>query len=117
MKRTATLALVLLMFAAPLHAQRWQPPGRGQPGLPSLAGVWYPNGNPDRPCQIVQPRPDGRALFINDQGSQAWAFVAPDHVWIPDWTDGVQQGLYGRIQGDRIIWPNGTYWSRNAFIR
>ena len=35
-----------------------------------------------------------------------------DQVWIPDWSDGVHQGLRGTIAGDRIIWPYGSYWSR-----
>jgi hypothetical protein len=71
------------------------------------------NGNEDAPTQIVQPRRDGRALFINENGSRAWGTVRGDRVWIPDWTDGRgSDGLEGRIRGDRIVWPDGSYWSR-----
>lgn len=81
--------------------------------VPDLDGYWYLTGDPAKPAQIIQRRLDGRALFINEQGSQAWGSVQGDTVYIPDWTDGFRQGLVGTIRGDRIIWPDGNFWSRN----
>jgi hypothetical protein len=88
-----------------------QPP-YGPPPMRAIDGTWYMNGNPDQPCEI-QPRPDGSALFINEHGSQAWGSLRGNRVFIPDWSDGNgSQGLRGTIRGNRIVWPNGTYWSR-----
>lgn len=80
--------------------------------VPNISGVWYMHGDPDLRCEIVQKRLDGRALFINEHGSSAWGTVQGHLVSIPDWTDGRTEGLVGRIRGDRIIWPNGTFWER-----
>jgi hypothetical protein len=93
-------------------AQRWGEQ-RDHDWVPDLNGIWYMNGNGSAPCQIIQERLDGRALFVNEHGSQAWGAVHGDHVWIPEWTDGQgSPGLRGRIFGNRIVWPNGTFWSR-----
>jgi hypothetical protein len=80
--------------------------------IPNVSGTWYMNGNPNAPCEIVQRRPGDRAEFINENGSRAWGTVTRNSVWIPDWSDGWRQGLAGTIRDDRIVWPNGTYWSR-----
>jgi hypothetical protein len=81
--------------------------------VPNISGTWFANGDPNRVCQVVQFRLDGRADFINDNGSRACATVRDNRVWIPEWTDGSgSRGLWGTIQGDRIVWPNGTYWCR-----
>jgi hypothetical protein len=109
MRRIAAITLLLVAFAAPALVRGERDNGR----IPDLAGIWYMNGHEDAPCEIVQRRPDGRALFINERGSEAWGTVRGDRVFIPDWTDGEgSQGLRGRIRGDRIIWPNGSYWCR-----
>ena len=80
--------------------------------VPNINGVWYMNGDPYLPCEIVQRQRDGRVLFTNEHGSAAWGTVTGNRVWIPDWSDGKRRGLAGRIRGDRIIWPNGTFWAR-----
>jgi hypothetical protein len=106
-------SLLLLVFAAPALAQRGDDDGP-RDRVPNLNGTWYLNGNEDLPCNIVQ-RPDGRALFINEHGSRARAEMHSDRVWIPDWSPGDgSQGLEGRVRGDRIIWPDGSFWSRWA---
>jgi len=127
---TALTAGSLLACAATAQAQPWGPPPPtpwgpppAQPGpwgddefrerVPNLNGVWYNNGNPSVPCRIVQREPDGRALFINENGSQAWGTIRGDRVWIPEWNNGPgREGLRGRYRGDRIIWPDGNFWSR-----
>ena len=117
MRRAISTTLVVcsfLAFAGPSQAQGWFEDWR-QP-VPNISGTWYTNGNPDAPCQIIQPAMDGRALFINEHGSRARGFVRGDRVWIPAWSDSYgDRGLRGRIQGDRIVWPDESCWSREAF--
>ena len=73
------------------------------------------NGDPNQPCQIFQRAPGDRALFINENGSRAWGNLSAGRVYIPDWSDGRGSfGLIGTLAGDRIIWPNGTFWSRGG---
>jgi hypothetical protein len=107
------VALLLVALAGSAQAQR-EPPGDWGPRerIPNLNGTWYMNGNPDQPTRIIQREPDGRALFINEKGSRARGTVSPDRVFIPDWSDGYSDGLVGRIRRDRIVWPDGNYWSR-----
>ena len=106
------LGLVLLLLAADTARAQRRPLPSWPRSAPNISGVWYMNGDPSLPCEIRQ-RGDGReAVFINENGSSARGDVRADHVWIPEWTDGKSEGLLGRIRGTRIVWPNGTYWSR-----
>ncbi len=111
---TAASAL-LMACAAPARAQWWGDVSGGY-AVPAIGGVWYLNGNRDAPCRIIQAAPDGRALFINEHGSRARGEVRGDQVWIPEWSSGNPwvEGLSGRIRGDRIVWPDGSYWSRRG---
>jgi hypothetical protein len=94
------------------HDDGWQNPRR-MSRLGDLNGTWYMSGNEDQPCRIIQSRRSSRVLFINEQGSRARGTVQGDRVFIPDWTDGNgSTGLWGTIRGQRIVWPNGSYWSR-----
>ena len=83
----------------------------------NLNGIWYRNGQPNDPTRVIQYGPT-RALFINEHGTQAWGSIEGDRVWIPSWTWGegwnTHQGLVGTVTPDRIIWPDGSFWSRNA---
>jgi hypothetical protein len=69
------------------------------------------NDDPRMPCEIRQ---DGnQALFINEFGSRARGTVRGPYVLIPDWSDGRgSDGLIGRVRGNRIVWPNGSFWAR-----
>ena len=112
MRRMLAILPTLLLLAVPVAAQRLDD-GRRDRG-PDLSGTWYLNGDGDRPCYIEQRR-DGRVLFTNEKGSAAWGEMSSGRVWIPDWSPGEgEQGLEGRIRGDRIIWPDGHFWSRWA---
>ncbi len=119
MRKMILLVLLILAFAAPgpVAAQRgWDRPGlRRLPvvEVPNLSGTWYMHGDPNLPTEIVQRRLDGRALFINEHGDEAGAEIQGDRVWIPEWNDGPRRGLVGYIRGNKIVWPNGTYWSRS----
>jgi hypothetical protein len=104
-------ALLLLALAVPASAQLWRDYGPPPSPVPNINGTWYLKGDPNAPCYVEQRR-DGRALFTNENGSQAWGTIEGNRVWIPDWSDGYSQGLSGRIRGDRIIWPGGSFWSR-----
>jgi len=84
--------------------------------VPNLNGTWFLSGDPGRPARIIQWRLDGRAVFINEKGSQAWGTIQGDTVWIPDWSDGFRPGLMGTLRGDRIIWPDGNFWSRTPAV-
>ena len=114
MKRILIGVPLLLLFAAPFPALAQ--PGFGDPRgdrIPDLNGTWYMNGNEDLPCSIRE-RPDGRALFTNEKGSTARGEARGYRVYIPDWSPGDDiQGLEGRVRGDQIIWPNGSFWSRD----
>jgi hypothetical protein len=118
MKRIIPIALLALAFAVPgfAQAQRYWPwgdrPPRERRLVPRIGGTWYMNGDDDAPCQIIQRGSGRHALFINENGSRARGTVRGGRVFIPDWSDGESQGLVGRIRGNRIIWPNGTFWSR-----
>jgi hypothetical protein len=70
------------------------------------------SGDPNKPAEIQQ-RANGYALFINEHGSQAWGSIDRGTVWIPEWSSEGSQGLFGVVRGDRIVWPNGSFWSRN----
>jgi hypothetical protein len=119
-----SLALVVPAQAQPPGGSGWgQPPsgygGQGYPppppsnyggqGVPNISGVWYNNSNGGR-CQVIQQGPSGQALFINEQGNQAWGSIRGDTVFIPAWNNG--QGQQGWIRGNRIVWPDGNFWAR-----
>ncbi|HEV3262349.1 MAG TPA: hypothetical protein VG013_36190 [Gemmataceae bacterium] len=113
MRRTIPIIVLLLAFVVPAWAAAQGDRGERRGRVPDLDGTWYMNGDEDLPCQIIQRRLDGRAEFINEHGDRAAGTVRGDHVYIPDWTDGRgSRGLRGTIRRDRIIWPDGSYWSR-----
>lgn len=133
MKSLLTAALTSAVLALPTtaSAQFWQnnvAPPRAQvypyanpysnapsyvaPNAPvRLNGRWYMNGEPDKRTAILQYGPN-RALFINEHGSQAWGTIAGNRVWIPTWSSSVGPGLVGTVWGGRIVWPDGSFWSR-----
>lgn len=107
----------LLAIAIPFGVLATTDPAPAQPlpPAPHISGVWYMHCDPNLPCEIIQHGSGHRATFVNEHGSSAWGSVRGDQVWIPAWSDGRSQGLVGVIRGDRIIWPNGTFWSRRPF--
>ena len=112
---TAAFA-ALLAWGAPAHAQWGDDDDWNAAPVPNIGGVWFLNGDRNAPCRVIQPRPDGRALFVNEHGSRARGEIRGGGVWIPEWSSGnpYDDGLSGRIRGDRIVWPDGSYWSRRG---
>jgi hypothetical protein len=80
---------------------------------PAIFGTWYMNGDRGAPCEIIPLKRVGRALFINEKGSRAKGVIREDRIFIPGWGD-EGQGQEGRIRGDRIEWPSGSFWSRDV---
>jgi hypothetical protein len=112
MKCPLAAGLLMLALATPAPAQFGIRPVPRPPAVPDLRGTWFLNGDRNKPCQIVQYLPGRRAEFTNENGSTAWGTIRGDRVFIPDWSDGISNGLEGRVRGDRIVWPNGTFWAR-----
>jgi len=114
MKRFFFVPVLVLVWALPVHAQGYYqpypPPGPWGGGVPSLDGVWYLSGDPNKVCEIHQRPGDPRALFINENGSQADGSIRGNRIWIPEWNNG--RGQAGVVQGDRIVFPDGNFWSR-----
>ena len=121
MNRIITTGLLLIALASPVQAQRpwprywpnpYQPfPVTPQQNVPNLDGVWFLTGNPLAVCQIRQRPFSTHLMFINEHGSRAPGTIIGNQVWIPTWGEG-GRGLMGRIEGDRIVWPDGNFWSR-----
>ena len=121
MNRIISTSVLIFALAAPAQAQRpwpryWPTPYEPYPvtpqqSVPNLDGVWYLTGNPLAQCQVQQRWPSNQAMFINEHGSWAPGTIIGNQVWIPTWGEN-GQGLMGRIEGDRIVWPDGNFWSR-----
>ena len=77
--------LLLLVVAAPALSRPWSPPPPYR--LPNLSGTWFNSGDENQPCYI-RMRPDGSALFTNENGSTAPGEVRVGRVIIPDWSAG-----------------------------
>jgi hypothetical protein len=125
MRTLIALALPLLTLIAPLQAQaqqrRWDRDRYYSPSVevaprsrvPDLSGTWYMNGDPNQPCEVRQRWPERRALFINERGESAWGTIDGDRIWVPDWVGyDNRRGLEGSFRGDRIVWHNGSSWTR-----
>jgi hypothetical protein len=95
----------------------------------SLIGTWYEGGKVERPCWIaatdnilfVIPNhrlavragfcADGSLFAADSQGE--WPMVARDFSKYPPMMGfNSQTSLRGEIIKDRILWSNGTWWSR-----
>lgn len=73
--------------------------GRGH-----LVGRWYKDG---APCEIVYTRGGLEARNENGDTSRI-VYVRSGQVRALDW----EGGLRGNIRGNRIVWANGSSWSR-----
>jgi hypothetical protein len=108
MKMLIPTVLTVLTFAAADRAAAFPYPPTAQ--VPNINGTWFMNGDPNKPTRIIQRQPDGNALFVNENGSEAWGMIRGNNLWIPAWENG--RGQQGFVRGDRILWPGGSFWSR-----
>jgi hypothetical protein len=69
-----------------------------------LMGRWYKDG---APCEIVYTR-DGLEARNENGGTSRLVYDRDGRVRALDW----EGGLRGNIRGNRIIWANGSSWSR-----
>jgi hypothetical protein len=77
-----------------------------------LEGTWYLNGERDKPCEIVSTR--GGFEARNERGdSSPLVYDRDGSIRARDW----EGGLRGEVRGDRIVWGNGTTWTRVASRR
>ena len=74
-----------------------------------LEGTWYLNGDRSKLTEIVSTRAGLEAR--NETGSTSrLEYDRFGSVRALDW----EGGLRGEIRGDRILWANGTTWTRDA---
>jgi hypothetical protein len=71
----------------------------------ALVGVWYENGDKDRPCWIAGTENALFAIDHNRSTSRA-LLTAEGFLFASHW----QQ--HAEIVSDKIIWSRGTWWSR-----
>jgi Lectin C-type domain len=71
----------------------------------ALKGAWYAAGKLDCPCQITGT--DNALFIINESNSAGRIIITPEnHLFVAPWR------LYGELVKDKILWSNGTWWSR-----
>jgi hypothetical protein len=92
----------------------------------ALIGSWYEGGNVERPCWIAGT---DNALFVisnNNKFATRAGLCADGCLLVPGWPmdsgrfgpnyspsfPRPQTGLRGEIIKDKILWSNGTWWSR-----
>jgi len=76
-----------------------------------LQGRWYMNGDPNKPTEIVI---NGSRLEARNENGQASRLEVDRNGDIRAWD---WQGLRGGVRGDRIVWNNGTTWTRRPAER
>ncbi len=74
-----------------------------------LQGTWYAGGDHSKACYIDQ-RGD-RLMFRNEVGQSATGSFTGRYAITTDWSGVTISGTISRTQ-NRILWSNGTYWTR-----
>lgn len=73
----------------------------------ALVGKWYYAGKEENTCRIAGT--ENELFVINESNLAARAIMTPEgNVYIAAWR------LRGEILKDRILWSNGTWWSRHV---
>ena len=84
-------------------------PGKSNPKSLSekeraLVGIWYVSGKTDHPSHITATE---NQLFGIDNNFASRLIYTPDgQLFSSSWH------VFGEISGDKILWSNGTWWSR-----
>jgi hypothetical protein len=72
----------------------------------ALRGAWYAAGRADCPCYIAST--DHALFIINQDNSAGRGVLTPEHrLFVSSWR------VSGQMMQDRILWSNGTWWSRH----
>src|SRR5688572_7116999 len=89
----------------------WPSWGNNRNAPQQLEGTWYLNGDPSRRTEINGSR---RGLVAqNENGHSTRLEVSRSgDVYARDW-----HGLRGDVRRDRIVWDNGTTWTREPSYR
>ena len=85
----------------------WPSWGNKRSAPQQLEGTWYLNGDRSRRAEINESR---RGLVArNEKGQTTRLEISRSgNVYARDW----QGGLRGDVRRDRIVWENGTTWTR-----
>lgn len=71
----------------------------------ALIGDWYRSGKADRVCHIAETRD---ALFTINEANTAGRIIFDKKGFLYV----VQRQIHGEVIQDKILWSNGTWWSR-----
>jgi len=77
-----------------------------------LEGRWYLEGQRDMPAEIFLTR-QGLAATNEFGHTTRLAISKSGDVRALDW----ESGLLGNVRRDRIVWENGTTWTRQPLAR
>ena len=90
----------------------WSSWGNKRSAPQQLGGTWYLNGDRSRRAEISESR---RGLVArNERGQTTRLEISRSgDVYARDW----QGGLRGDVRHDRIVWENGTIWTRESSYR
>jgi hypothetical protein len=85
----------------------WPSWGNNRNAPQQLEGTWYLNGERSRRTEINASR---RGLVARNENGQTTRLEISrsGDVYARDW----QSGLRGDVRRDRIVWENGTTWTR-----
>jgi hypothetical protein len=84
-------------------------PGKSNPKSLSekeraLVGTWYVSGKMDHSCHITAT--ENQLFGINDNFASRLTYTTDGQLFSGTWH------VFGEISGDKILWSNGTWWSR-----
>jgi hypothetical protein len=121
MKKTALVGLLISLavgvvnipnIASAQNYGGWWDSWRDTRNAPQqLEGTWYLNGDPSRRTEINGSRRGLVARNENGQSTRLEISRSGD-VYARDW-----HGLRGDVRRDRIVWDNGTTWTREPSYR
>jgi len=74
----------------------------------ALIGNWYESGRGDRPCYIAGTETSLIALNASNGSGCRAILTRQGFLSAPAWQ------VHGEVVSDRILWSNGTWWSRKA---
>ena len=96
-------AIALIAVTSPANARHAT--------LPPVTGAWYVGGNPQRACLVV--RTTHGLTARNENGDVTTLERRGRHnVFAANW----ESGIVGTVEGDRLLWRNGTWWTRSRWM-